>query len=68
VAEAAKQVLTIALRRRKGRSDELLHVIRYERALAYEQMSHHRCAQSDLESIYTEVQTIMMSPTGLACE
>jgi len=34
LAEAAKQVLTIALRRRKGRSDELLYAIRYERALA----------------------------------
>jgi len=54
LAEAAKQVLTIALRRRKGRSDELLHAIRYERALAYEQMGQHRRARSDLERIYAE--------------
>jgi len=54
LAEAAKQVLTIALRRRKGRSDELLHAIRYERALAYEQMGQYRRARSDLERIYAE--------------
>jgi len=54
LAEAAKQVLTIALRRRKGSSDELLHAIRYDRALAYEQMGQHRRARSDLERIYVE--------------
>jgi len=54
LAEAAKQVLTIALRRRKGRSDKLLHAIRYERALAYEQMGQPRRARSDLERIYAE--------------
>jgi len=52
--DAAKQVLTIALRRRKGRSEALLHAIRYERALAYEQMGQHRRARSDLERIYAE--------------
>jgi len=54
LAEAAKQVLTIALRRRKGRSEVLLHAIRYERALAYEQMGQHRRARSDLERVYAE--------------
>jgi len=54
LAEVAKHVLTIALRRRKGRSDNLLHTIRYERAMAYEQMGQHRRARSDLERIYAE--------------
>ena len=54
LAEAAKQVLTIALRRRKGRSDDLLHAIRYERAMAYEQMGQGRRARSDLERIYAD--------------
>ncbi len=54
LAEAAKQVLTIALRRRKGRSGELLHALRYERATAYEEIHQHRRARSDLERIYVE--------------
>jgi len=54
LGEAAKQVLTIALRRRKGRSETLLHAIRYERALAYEQMGQHRRSRTDLERIYAE--------------
>jgi len=54
LAEAAKQVLTIALRRRKGRSDALLHTLRYERAIAYEEIHQHRRARSDLERIYVE--------------
>jgi len=31
-----------------------LHAIRYDRALAYEQMGQHRRARSDLERIYAE--------------
>ena len=54
LAEAAKETLTVALRRRKGRSDELLHALRYERAMAYVQLGRDRQSRSDLERIYAE--------------
>jgi len=54
LAEAAKEALTVALRRRKGRSDQLLHALRYERAMTYEQLGRHRQSRSDLERIYAE--------------
>ncbi len=54
LADAAKEVLTLALRRRKGRSSELRHALRYERALVYEQLDRHRQARGDLERIYAE--------------
>jgi len=54
LADAARDVLTRTLRRRKGRSSELLHALRYERALSYEQLGRHRQARSDLERIYAE--------------
>jgi len=52
--EAAKKTLTLALRRRKGRSNDLLHALRYERALAYTQLGRDRQYRSDLERIYAE--------------
>jgi len=54
LTEAVKDALTVALRRRKGRSDELLHALRYERAMTYEQMGRHRQSRSDFERIYAE--------------
>jgi len=54
LAEAAKETLTVALRRRKGRSDALLHALRYERAMVYEKLGRQRQARSDLERIYAE--------------
>ena len=47
--EAARDVLTRALRRKKDRSDDLLHALRYERALAYEDLGQHKRARSELE-------------------
>ena len=47
--EAARDVLTKALRRRKDRSDDLLRALRYERALIYEEMGQHKRARSELE-------------------
>ncbi len=52
--EAAYQVLTAALRRRKDRSVELLQALRYQRALASEELGNHSKARSDLERIYSE--------------
>ena len=43
-----------ALRRRKGRSDELLRALRYERALVYEDLGKPRRARAELEKLYAE--------------
>ncbi|MCD6338544.1 MAG: DUF4236 domain-containing protein [Verrucomicrobia bacterium] len=52
--EAARNVLTGALRRRKGLSEELLRALRYERALAYEDLGMRRRARTELERLYAE--------------
>lgn len=52
--DAALKTLTNALRRKAGRSPELLLALRYERALVYEDLGQRRRAQSELEKIYAE--------------
>ena len=52
--EAARELLTAALRRGSGRSKELLLALRYERALAYEALGEQRRARRDLERLYAE--------------
>jgi len=52
--DAARETLTGALRRRKGRSEELLRARRYERALVYEDLGKPRRARSELEKLYAE--------------
>jgi len=52
--DAARETLTGALRRKKGRSEELLRALRYERALVYEGLGQRRRARSELEKIYAE--------------
>jgi len=52
--EAARDVLTKALRRKKDRSDDLLRALRYERALVYEDLGEHKRARSELEKLYAE--------------
>ncbi|GAB4257435.1 MAG: hypothetical protein Kow00122_15290 [Thermoleophilia bacterium] len=52
--EAARKTLTGALRRSKGRSEELLQALRYERALVYEGLGQRRRARSELEKLYAE--------------
>ncbi|MBW1699991.1 MAG: DUF4236 domain-containing protein, partial [Deltaproteobacteria bacterium] len=52
--EAARDVLTKALRRKKDRSDDLLHAIRYERVLVYEDLGQHKRARSEVEKLYAE--------------
>ncbi|RLB89438.1 MAG: DUF4236 domain-containing protein, partial [Deltaproteobacteria bacterium] len=52
--EAARDVLTKALRRKKDRCEELLRALRYERALVYEDLGQHKRARSELEKLYAE--------------
>jgi len=52
--DAARETLTGALRRKKGRSEELLRALRYERVLVYEDLGQHRRARSELEKLYAE--------------
>jgi predicted Zn-dependent protease len=52
--EAARETLTITLRRKKGRSEELLKALRYERALVYEEIGWHRRSRSEIEKLYAE--------------
>ncbi len=52
--EAARDTLTAVLRRRRGRPAELLHAIRYERALVYGELGSTRRERSDLEKLYAE--------------
>ena len=49
-----RTLLTKALRKTKGRSDELLLSLRYERAIAYERLGEHGRARKDLELIYAD--------------
>ncbi len=52
--DAARDTLTAALRRRRGRPVELLQAIRYERALVYEELGRNRQARSELEKLYAD--------------
>jgi len=52
--DAARKLATATLRRKKDRSDELLRALRYQRALAYEELGKRRRARSDLAKIYGE--------------
>ena len=68
--EAARDVLTKALRRKKDRSEELLHALRYERALAYEAVGQHKHARSELEKLYAEAPDYedVAARLGLGCK
>jgi len=54
LATAARDTLTAALRRKKGRSDDLLRALRYERALAYEDLRQKSRARAEFEKLYAE--------------
>jgi len=54
LATAARDTLTAALRRKKGRSEELLRALRYERALAYEDLGQKSRARAEFEKLYVE--------------
>jgi len=52
--DAARDTLTQALRRKKGRSEDLLRAIQYERALVYEDLGQQRRARTEFEKLYAE--------------
>lgn len=54
LAQAAIECFTLALRRRKDRATALLHQLRYERALLYEQVGRRAQARREWESLYGE--------------
>ncbi|MGQ9564307.1 MAG: DUF4236 domain-containing protein [Thermogutta sp.] len=57
--DAALKILTEALRREKGRPEELLRAVRYERALVYEELGKTARARSELEKIYAEAPSYL---------
>jgi len=52
--EAAAEVLTAALRRRKDRPQDLMRALRYERALVYDALGRRARARRELEKLYAE--------------
>jgi len=54
LADAALDVFTLALRRRKDRADTLLRQLRYERAVLYDQVGRKAQARRELERVYAE--------------
>jgi len=51
---AAREVLTAALRKKQGRSDDLLRALRYERACLYEDLGQAARARREFEKLYAE--------------
>jgi len=54
LATAARDVLTAALRRKRGRPEELMTALRYERALVYESLGQKKRARSEFEKLFAE--------------
>jgi tetratricopeptide (TPR) repeat protein len=52
--DAAREILTKALKQKKGRSADLLRALRYERALVYENQGERKKARMELEKLYSE--------------
>jgi len=52
--DAAIDVFTLALRRRKDRSESLLRQLRYERAVLYDQVGRKAQARREFERLYAE--------------
>lgn len=52
--EAARDLLSRTLRRKAGRSEELLRALRFERALVYEALGEERRARREFEKLYAE--------------
>ena len=52
--DAALEVLSEALQRKKDRPGELLQALRYERALVYEGLGQNQRARVELEKLYAE--------------
>lgn len=54
VLEAAKDVISEALRKKKDRSEDLLRALRYERGLIYESMGQEKRAAAEFGKLYAE--------------
>ncbi len=54
---AARDVLTAALRKKRGRTAEVLRALRYERGCVYELLGQRRRARTEFEKIYAEYPT-----------
>ncbi len=54
LASAARDTLTAALRKKKGRNADLLRALRYERALAYGDLGQKSRARAEFERLYAE--------------
>ncbi len=52
--DGAREVLTKTMRRKKDRPDDLMHGLRYERAVVYEALGQRKRARSDFEKLYAE--------------
>lgn len=52
--DAARELLSALLRRKKDRADEFLRAVRYERVLVYEELGERRLARVELEKLYAE--------------
>jgi len=52
MSDAAIDVFTLANRRRKDRPDRLLHQIRYDRAVLYDQVGRKSQARREFERLY----------------
>ncbi len=52
--DVAREILTDALKQKKGRSTDLLRALRYERALVYESQGERKRARAELEKLYAE--------------
>ncbi len=50
--DAARKIISLALRRKKGRPEEVFLALRYERALCYQQEGHIKRMQKEFEKIY----------------
>jgi tetratricopeptide (TPR) repeat protein len=50
--DAARKIISLAMRRKKGRPEEVFLALRYERALCYQQEGHIKQMQKEFEKIY----------------
>ena len=50
--DAARQTATVALRRKRGREEDLLMALRYERGLVYDALGQRARARRDFEEVY----------------
>lgn len=55
--DAASEILSEALQRKKDRSGDLLRAVRYEQALVYEGLGQEKRARTELQKIYAEDPT-----------